>query len=130
MPSSRPISSPDSAGPAARLAGRLWVERDGETYLAWGRVVLLERVREYGSISQAARSMGMGYRHAWRLIDQVNRQAPVPLVERAAGGRGGGGTRLTLAGERAIAQFWEAVRDFHRFLDSMDPPGVYLVEND
>jgi molybdate transport system regulatory protein len=54
-------------------------------------VVLLERIDEHGSISAAARSMGMGYRHAWELVDEVNRVSPRALVEKDAGGRGGGG---------------------------------------
>jgi molybdate transport system regulatory protein len=48
-----------------KIKGRLWLEKNGETYLSWGRVVLLERIRELGSIAAAARSMDMAYSHAW-----------------------------------------------------------------
>lgn len=99
-----------------RISGRLWLERDGETYLAWGRVVLLERIREHGSISAAARSMGMGYRHAWELVATLNRLAPEPLVEAAAGGRRGGGAWLTAAGEAAVEEFWSLVAQFRDWL--------------
>jgi len=102
-------------GPCA--SGRVWIERRGETYLAWGRVVLLERIREHGSISAAARSMGMGYRHAWELVEAMNRLAPTPLVSKATGGLRGGGARLTAAGDRAVAEFWRLVADFRRWLD-------------
>jgi molybdate transport system regulatory protein len=112
-------SSPTYHG--CRLTGRLWVEKDGETFLAWGRVVLLERIREHGSITAAARSMGMGYRHAWMLIDEMNRLSPRPLVVRAVGGRGGGGSRLTPAGEAVVAGFWALVEDFTRWLAAEDP---------
>lgn len=113
------------AGPRVRnyrVTGRLWIERGGETYLSWGRVVLLERIREHGSISAAARSMKMGYRHAWDLVEEMNRMAPRPLVERATGGAHGGGTRLTAAGERAVERFWKLVEDFRRFLSGRRPP--------
>jgi molybdate transport system regulatory protein len=103
------------------VTGRLWVERHGETWLAWGRVVLLERVREHGSISAAARSMKMGYRHAWELIDSMNRLAPTPLVEKAAGGRGGGGARLTAAGERMVSEYWRMVDDYRTWLADKRP---------
>jgi molybdate transport system regulatory protein len=56
-----------AAGPAARgvqIKGRLWLEKDGETFLSWGRVVLLERIRDLGSIAAAARDMEMAYSHA------------------------------------------------------------------
>ena len=99
-----------------RVAGRLWIEKGDETYLSWGRVVLLERIAKHGSISAAARSMEMGYRHAWELVDVMNRQAPTPLIEKAAGGVKGGGARLTPAGEAAIAEFWRLVRDFQTWL--------------
>ena len=41
-------ASPESHG--VQTKGRLWLEKNGETYLSWGRVVLLERIRETGSI--------------------------------------------------------------------------------
>ena len=112
------------AGPSVKnyqVIGRLWIEKDGKTYLSWGRVVLLERIREHGSISSAARSMGMGYRHAWDLVEEMNQLAPRPLVERATGGAHGGGTRLTPAGEKAIDTFWKLVGDFRRFLARRRP---------
>ena len=85
--------------------GRIWIENSGETFLGVGRVVLLQRIQEYGSISAAARSMKMSYKHAWDLIDSMNRQAPSLLVETSKGGKGGGGARVTAAGEEALARF-------------------------
>jgi molybdate transport system regulatory protein len=108
-------NSPDKKN-GYELKGRLWIEgRDG-TFLGYGRVVLLERIKQYGSISEAARSMDMSYRHAWELVDSMNRQAKVPLVETVTGGRGGGGAKLTEAGERAIETFWRLYERFKGFL--------------
>jgi len=103
-----------------RVSGRLWVERDGKTFLRWGRVILLERIREHGSISAAARSMRMGYRHAWELVEEMDRVSPRALVEKGVGGKGGGGTRLTAEGEAAVAGFWELVEDFGEWLSARD----------
>ncbi|GAB4406214.1 MAG: winged helix-turn-helix domain-containing protein [Thermodesulfovibrionales bacterium] len=98
------------------LRGRLWIEgRDG-TFLGYGRVVLLERVKQYGSISEAARSMNMSYRHAWELVESMNKQAKTPLVETSTGGKGGGGAHLTETGERAIEAFWRLYAKFGEFL--------------
>ncbi len=103
--------------PRYRLAGRLWIEgRDG-TFLGYGRVVLLERIGEHGSISAAARSMSMSYRHAWKLVDSINAQATEPLVEMSTGGAGGGGAKLTGAGKQAIDTFWSAHAEFKAFLE-------------
>lgn len=87
--------------------------------------MLLERIREYGSITKAARSMDMSYRHAWELIDSMNRQAPKPFVETAAGGKGGGGTRVTEAGEKAIILFWKFYEDFQEFLRGKEKYWVF-----
>ena len=106
-----------AAGPATRgvqIKGRLWLEKDGETFLSWGRVVLLERIRDLGSIAAAARAMEMAYSHAWSLVAAMNRQAGQELVGRTFGGSRGGRAWLTPAGEAAIAQFWELA---HKFLE-------------
>lgn len=91
--------------PGYRCNGRIWIENNSETFLGFGRVVLLERIRDHGSISKAARSMEMSYKHAWDLIDSMNRQADTPLVTTSKGGKGGGGASLTEAGENAISDF-------------------------
>jgi len=103
------------------VAGRLWMERDGKTVLSWGRIVLLERIRDFGSLSAAARSMGMGYRHAWELVEEMNALSPRELVTKAVGGRQGGGAALTPAGERAIANFWKLVAEFRTWIAKRDP---------
>lgn len=99
-----------------QLRGRIWIEGPEGTFLGYGRVVLLERIREQGSISAAARSMEMSYRHAWKLVDSMNRQSRSPVVISSTGGRGGGGAVLSEEGERAIEAFWSAYRDFKTFL--------------
>lgn len=88
-----------------RARGRLWIDLDGAPFLGLGRAALLEAVGELGSISAAARRLGMSYRKAWSLVDSMNRTGGSALVERSAGGCGGGGTRLTPFGERALALY-------------------------
>jgi molybdate transport system regulatory protein len=70
-----------------------------------GKVQLLEAVRELGSISAAARSMGMAYRHAWELIDDMNQCFRSPVVTGSRGGRAGGGATLTPFGEEVVRRF-------------------------
>lgn len=105
-----------SGEPAFQAHGRVWIEGPDGTFLGYGRVVLLERIRDHGSISAAARSMEMSYRRAWKLVDSMNRQSRTPVVTMSTGGRGGGGASLTEAGERAIATFWAFWHDFKDFL--------------
>jgi molybdate transport system regulatory protein len=96
--------------------GRIWIDGTDGTFLGHGRVALLERIREYGSITKAAKAMEMSYRHAWDLVNSMNRQAERPFVELATGGKGGGGARITEDGERAIQLFWRFSEDFQNFL--------------
>lgn len=98
-----------------RVKARAWIEAEGEGWLGFGRVRLLRAVDEAGSISAAARAVGMSYRHAWDEIEAMNRLGPSPLVERAVGGRGGGGARLTEAGRAAIALFERLDRRLQTF---------------
>jgi molybdate transport system regulatory protein len=70
-----------------------------------GKVTLLESVRANGSISAAACAMGMDYKRAWILVDSLNRAFTMPVVERSAGGTGGGGASLTAFGEELLGRY-------------------------
>ncbi|MEW6658693.1 MAG: LysR family transcriptional regulator [Thermodesulfobacteriota bacterium] len=105
-----------SAAAGVQIKGRLWLEKDGETYLSWGRVVLLERIRDLGSIAAAARSMGMAYSHAWSMVADMNRLAGEDLVARTFGGKNGGRAWLTPAGEAEVADFWRMADKFQEWL--------------
>ena len=108
-------SSQPTAG--FQVKGRLWLEKDGEAFLSWGRVVLLERIRDLGSIAAAARSMEMAYSHAWSMVADLNRLAGEELVSRTFGGRKGGQAWLTPAGEAAVANFWQLVGRFQEWIE-------------
>ncbi len=66
------------------------------------RLDILRQVAACGSISQAARAAGVSYKAAWQALDMLSNLAGVALVERAVGGAGGGGARLTAAGTRLL----------------------------
>jgi molybdate transport system regulatory protein len=107
---------PPLKGRPYEVRGRIWLDGKDGTFLGHGRVVLMERIRELGSITKAAKSMGMSYRHAWRLVDSMNRQSPRPFVVTATGGKNGGGAVVTEDGERAIRLFWKFDEEFREFL--------------
>ena len=62
------------------------------------RLQVLRALGESGSISQAARLVGVSYKAAWQAIDTLNNLAGVPVVQKSVGGAGGGGAKLTDAG--------------------------------
>ena len=76
-----------------------------------GKVRLLQLIDQLGSISAAARDMGMSYRRAWLLVEESNQLFDVPLVESTTGGSGGGGARLTETGRKAVAIYSDIAAD-------------------
>ncbi|AEG92420.1 TOBE domain-containing protein [Ramlibacter tataouinensis] len=74
------------------------------------RLEILRRVGEGGSISQAAREAGVSYKAAWQALDTLSNLAGAALVERSVGGAGGGGARLTPAGQQLLRAAGELAR--------------------
>jgi molybdate transport system regulatory protein len=70
-----------------------------------GKVLLLEAIRDTGSISQAGRSLGMSYRRAWLLVDDMNRCFREPVVTAQPGGSQGGGAALTAFGQKVVQKY-------------------------
>ena len=70
-----------------------------------GVAALLDGVRENGSLRAASDEMGMAYSKAWTILKTAERELGFPLLESAAGGRSGGGSRLTEAGESLLSRY-------------------------
>ncbi|ETS29349.1 molybdenum-dependent transcriptional regulator [Photorhabdus temperata] len=66
------------------------------------RILLLKQIKATGSISQGAKLAGISYKSAWDAINEMNQLADETMVDRATGGKGGGGTNLTRYGERLL----------------------------
>jgi len=89
--------------------------RKGETIaLGPGKIDLLEAIERAASLTAAAKDLGMSYRRAWLLLDTMNRSFREPVVETAAGGVRGGGTRVTAVGREIIARYRRAERAAHK----------------
>ncbi|MFL5729650.1 MAG: winged helix-turn-helix domain-containing protein, partial [Cytophagaceae bacterium] len=99
-----------------KVRGRIWVETGKGAFLGVGRIELLIKIRESGSISKAAKAMKMSYRQAWELIESMNQKSKKPLVISKTGGKGGGGATITEAGEKAIRDFSKLNLAFRKFL--------------
>lgn len=105
--------------PAVRF--RVDFGRDGA--VGPGKIALLEHIGSGGSLSQAARELGMSYRRAWQLLESLNSCFRERVALSAKGGRGGGGARLTPFGRLLIRAYREfdvevqkrAARSFRAF---------------
>ena len=95
-----------------------------------GKAELIDRIRQTGSISAAARAMGMSYRRAWQLVEALNKTYTQPVVTTVIGGTRGGGARVTAFGARLVILFraMEAKAsaaiavDLRRFTGYLRPP--------
>ena len=83
----------------------LRIELDPEGRIGPGKIELLEKIGALGSISAAGRAMGMSYRRAWDLVEELNALFGQPVVERQVGGRNGGGASLTELGRMLVMRF-------------------------
>jgi molybdate transport system regulatory protein len=114
------VSKPQAERPPAdwdpqwSVGLRVWVERRGKAVLGEGRADLLAGIDRTHSISAAARSLKISYRHAWLMVQAVNEAAGVPFVESAVGGVKGGGARLTDRGRAALDGFQRLTADVRR----------------
>lgn len=101
------------------LGGTVWLTVDGESFGGPGRIALLAQIAEQGSITNAAKAVKMSYKAAWDAIDTMNNLAGEPLVQRVAGGKGGGGTVLTQRGIQLVENFRLIEREHHRFVSQL-----------
>lgn len=94
-------AGPAGEGAVARLKLKVQLYCGEETAMGPGKAALLRAIGETGSISAAARALGMSYRRAWLLVDAMNRCFERPLVATETGA----GARVTEAGEAALADY-------------------------
>src|SRR4051812_18928003 len=100
-----------------KVTGSLWIECEGERFFGPGRVELLERIEETGSINKAAKQMGMSYKKAWEMVNALNSQASKPFVVTQIGGEKGGGSIITAEAKQLIAYHRELRERFRKFLE-------------
>ncbi len=101
-------NTPRAAAPA--IAAKLRVAGGA---VGPGKISLLQLIEREGSISAAARCMGMSFRRAWHLIDTLNAALGRPVVATEIGGSRGGGARLTDFGRELVARYGETMAAIH-----------------
>jgi molybdate transport system regulatory protein len=102
----RAASSAAAASADPRHVGlTIRIDFGGFGYIGPGKVALMELISKHGSIAAAGKEMGMSYRRAWLLVDEINQIFREPLVEKQMGGSGGGGARLTKLGRDVVGRY-------------------------
>ncbi|HTH16774.1 MAG TPA: TOBE domain-containing protein [Magnetospirillum sp.] len=88
-----------------KIEAMLALRREGRPLVGRDRIDLLEAVAEHGSITKAAKAVGLSYKAAWDALNAVNNLLPRPVILSQTGGRHGGGAQLTEDGKALIAAF-------------------------
>jgi molybdate transport system regulatory protein len=99
----------------AKPHAHIRLDFSGTCSIGPGKIGLLEGIERTGSLSAAARALGMSYRRAWLLLHATNEGFQDPVVELSVGGKDGGGTRLTDFGRQLIADY----RGFEAAVDAL-----------
>jgi molybdate transport system regulatory protein len=93
-----------------RLDVRLRIDFGPASSIGPGKIALLEHIDRVGSLSQAARELGLSYRRAWLLLDDLNHSFTEPVAKTSVGGVGGGGVQLTEFAQKLITSYREVER--------------------
>ncbi len=93
------------SSPEAAMQPQLRISFRKSIAMGPGKADLLDAIADSGSISAAARKLGMSYRRAWLLVDTMNASFKAPLVETLTGGAQGGGARVTDLGHDVVRRY-------------------------
>jgi molybdate transport system regulatory protein len=96
------------------------IKKDGTGFLNPLKTQLLQEIRNNGSLSSAAKEMGISYQHVWTMIDEMNRIAPSPLVFKQRGGANGGGTSISDYGERMLREYLIIQAEIKKVVDQIN----------
>lgn len=99
------------------IKSKIWIEKDGEPVFSKGRCVLLKAIDEQGSISGAAREMGISYRKAWGYIKAMEERLGVDLVATRVGGGSGGGASITDEARLLVERFARLEKGMRELVD-------------
>jgi molybdate transport system regulatory protein len=96
------------------------IKKDGVNFLNPLKTELLNEIRKCGSLNSAAKNMEISYQHVWTMIDEMNRQAPSPLVTKQRGGANGGGTAVSDYGERMLREYLMIQAQIKKMVDQIN----------
>ncbi|MFO7967054.1 MAG: winged helix-turn-helix domain-containing protein [Archaeoglobaceae archaeon] len=98
------------------LKWRFWFEKDGKPVMGKGGAEILKAIEQQGSISQAAKSLGMSYRFVWNYLEKMEKRTG-KVVERERGGKSGGKTTLTPLGKSLLEQYSKVEKELEDIAD-------------
>ena len=111
-----PKPSASASPPSVELSGSIWFRSGQQNWGSQKRMALLAAIAEHGSISAAAKAIGLSYKAAWDAVDTMNNLAGEALVLRSTGGQRGGGATLTPRAHELLQLYQALNREHERFM--------------
>jgi len=102
---------------------KIWLEKDKDIVMGLGRDKLLREIDRLGSISKAAKEVGMSYKKAWSFIKTMEDRLGVKLIETQRGGKQGGGARLTDDARELLGDFEQINKKFENLRKKLSKNG-------
>lgn len=122
-------TTPGSAAASLELVGSICLRSGNQNWGSQRRLTLLAAIGEKGSISAAAKKVGLSYKAAWDAVDAMNNLAGEPLVLRVTGGQRGGGARLTARAVELIELYRDVSREHERFMAQLAKVNTHSAHN-
>lgn len=101
------------------VEGRVWINSGTCSFAGKGKIELIEKIQELGSLRKAAADMKMSYRQAWYHLDKINKLSPKPLVILQRGGKHGGKAEVTDYAGKVINTYKQVQTEFDVFLKTI-----------
>ncbi len=97
---------------------KVWLENKGEVVLSNGKVGILKKIDQLGSIQKAAEEFGMSYRHAWGAIRKIEKRAGFKIVDTKLGGKEQERAQLTSRGKIFIETMDSLLKDLQEIVEN------------
>lgn len=96
------------------------INKNGNCFLNLTKIELLHEIMQSGSLSGAAKKLKISYQHAWTMIDEMNRDAPSPIVIKQRGGVNGGGAEISSYGERILREYRQIEAEVNKLVSQIN----------
>lgn len=101
-----------------KVKSKVWFEKNSKLVFGEGKSELLKSIDKTGSISEAAKTMGISFRHAWGYITAIEKRLGMKFIVRSKGGKGGGGSYLTPSAKAFIHKYDRLRNLTNKFVDT------------
>ena len=112
------------------LSGKFWIKTDGLSLLGRGKIELLEKIRDTGTLTKAASELEIPYRQAWNMVKSMNRDYCCPMVVLRHGGMDHGNAKVTGLGEKLIFEFRRIELDMKKFFEEQTAKMEFSGDSD